>query len=481
MGLLDSIKDAASSAVDAVGDGIDNATKTVSTIAKKVEQAPAAIASGAKQALEGVKDLGEKFVKDPGGTLKSAAKQAVQGAKAVGKWAWEHKAEIGFWVGTTALMLALPVTGGASGAMAGGMMAARGAAIAAKVAQAGRVGATAVRAARAGATALQAARGAVAATKVGAAATRAGTAVQAGRIALGGTKAGRAMVAAQKPVTAASTVIAGVNFADTSRRFAKGEAGATDLALATLGFAPAGFASVSGAAARRAATANAKAATVVTSRLDDIAAQAAGATDEAATVAKVAPTVDAPRTAGAAAEVRDHAATTVDRAVRLRDRAALTTRSVNAEDAISASSLVDELDAVARRAGSARARAVDAAEHAPDNLTPLAQQASDRLSDAQRVATRASRDIRSLASTQRRADAVADGAGVIKDALGTTALHATNLNDGARVLADHDGLSLKDGSLARGILTWLLGRNARVAPVGSSAAPTQPPTAARAA
>ena len=79
MGLFDSIKDAASSVADKVGDGIDKAKKTVSSIAKKVEEAPAAIAHGAGQALDGVKEIGKNFVKDPIGTIKSGAKQAWKG------------------------------------------------------------------------------------------------------------------------------------------------------------------------------------------------------------------------------------------------------------------------------------------------------------------------------------------------------------------------------------------------------------------
>jgi hypothetical protein len=114
------------------------------------------------------------------------------------------------------------------------------------------------------------------------------------------------------------------------------------------------------------------------------------------------------------------------------------------------------------------------------DLTPLAQQAGDRLGDAQSVAARASRDIQSLATIQRRADTVADRAELLEGAIGTTALHASNLNNGLRSMNDGGGLSLTDGSLARGVLSWLLGRNARM--VAPTAAPTPPgPVPARAA
>ncbi len=455
MGLFDSIKHAASSVADKVGDGIDKAKKTVSSIAKKVEEAPAAIAHGASQALDGAKELGRNFVKDPVGTIKSGAKQAVEGArkigtkvvegaKQVGQWAWKNKADIGFWVGTTALMLAVPVSGGASGALAGGLMAARGAAIAAKVAQAGRVGMTAVKVARAGASAVQAAKGAIGATKVGTQLAKVGSAVHAGRVALGGTKVGKAMIAAQKPVTAASTVIAGVNFADTSRKFAKGEAGVKDMALASLGFAPTGVGAVRGLAARRAANASEKAADVALKSIDDVAAKAADATGEVAHVATVAPRVDAPITAGVAAEARDQAWSTADKAVQLRQRAAVTTRSADAEGAISASTLKRELDEVAAKARTARVKAGEAEDLAPAELTPAATLARERLDDAGHVAARASDRISVLATKQQRADAVADGAEKLEEAIGTAGLHVNIINNGLKSANEHGGLTMTD-------------------------------------
>ena len=486
MGLFDSIKNAASSVADKVGDGIDTAKKTVSSIAKKVEEAPAAIAHGAGQALEGAKEIGKKLVKDPIGTIKSGAKQAVEGAKNIGskiaegakvagKWAWKNKADIGFWVGTTALMLAVPVSGGASGALAGGLMAARGAAIAAKVAQAGKVGMAAVKVAKAGAGAVQAARGAIGATKAGAALARTGTAVHAGRVALGGTKVGKAMIAAQTPVTAASTVIAGVNFADTSRKFAKGEAGVKDMALATLGFAPTGVGAVRWAAAKRATNASEKAADVIVNSADDVAVKAAGATDDVGHVAAVAPKVDAPITAGVAAEARDEAASTLDKAVRLRERAAVTSRSAQSDDAISATTLKREVDELAATARTARVKAGEAEDLAPAELTGAATLARERLDDAGNVAARASDKITVLATTQRRADAVADGAESLKDAIGTAGLHAGIINNGVKSVNEHGGWSLTDGSFARGIMSLLLTRNAaRTAAATPSYVPAPP-------
>ncbi|MCW2920239.1 MAG: hypothetical protein JWL76_113 [Thermoleophilia bacterium] len=486
MGLFDSIKHAASSVADKVGDGVDAAKKTVHTIAKKVEEAPAAIAHGAHHAVEGVKELGRNFVKDPIGTIKSGAKQAVEGAKKIGhkvaegakvagKWAWKNKADIGFWVGTTALMLAVPVSGGASGALAGGMMAARGAAIAAKL---GKAGVAAAKIAKAGATAVNASKGALAATRTGAALAKTGKAVHAGRVALGGTKVGKAMMAAQKPVTAASTVIAGVNFADTSRKFAKGEAGVKDMALATLGFAPTGVGAVRWAAAKRATNASEKAADVIVNSADDIAVKAAGATDDVGHVAAVAPRVDAPKTAGVAAEARDQAATTADKAVRLRQRAAVTSRSGEADDAISATTLKREVDELAATARTARVKAGEAEDLAPAELTGAATLARERLDDAGNIAARASDKITVLATTQRRADVVADSAEKVKGAIGTAGLHAGIVNNGLKSLDDKTSWSLTDGSFARGIMSLLLARNATRSAVAFNPVPRPTPVTA---
>lgn len=491
MSLFDSIKDAASSFADAAGDSIADAKRTMGDIARAVERVPAKLATGAAQALNGAAKLGRDFAKDPVGTIRSSVPQAIEGAKRIGRtaldglkqageWAWEHKGQIGFWTGTAALLLAVPLSGGATGALAGGMMAARGAAIAAKVAQSGRIGATAVKLAKAGASAVSSARSAIAGTKVGAVAERAGAAVHAGRVAFGGTRIGKTMIAAQKPVTAASTVLAGVNFADTTRRYAKGEASNKDLVLATLGFAPTGVGVVRGAAARRAAQANAKASAVVTRKLDVVAQKAADASQEAAHVAFVAPRVAAPRTAGVAAEAREEAADTVGKAIELRQRTALTTRAPDADDAISATSLSRELDDVASQARSARESASHAVDLAPTELIPSVRRVRAELDDAQAVASRAKQAIQGLATQQRRADFVADGAEKLEDAIGTTALHAGIINNGLKSVDEQgSGVSLTDGAFVRGITSWLLGRNAsRAAAIVPNYVP--PPAAARA-
>lgn len=467
MGLLDSIKDVAGSAVKAAGDGIDRAREGAKSLARAVERAPERTARGARQALEGAAKVGKEVARDAVGTARRAASQAVEGAKKVGGAAWRNKAEIGFWVGTAALMAAVPLTGGASGAAAGGLMAARGAAIAAKLGQAGRIGSASVRAARAGVDALRTAQGAFGGTRAGSALATGAQKVRDARLALGGTRTGRALQAVQKPALTAATGIAGVNLADTTVRFARGDAGVKDLAIATLAFAPAGIAGVQRAAARRASVANERAADVATGALDDVAVKAATASDEVARVASAAPHANAPLTAGAAADARDEATEVLARAVDLRERTAVTAGADGTAETISASRLVDELDDVAHRAGAARARAADTEELAPDALTPAARAARSRLDEAQALAARTREEVAELAQVQRRAEVVADRADELKDAVGSTSVHVFNVNNGVTAAREQDGFSLTDGSLMRGIGGWLLARNAR--PVGAAA------------
>lgn len=481
MGLIDSIQNAASSVGSAVSSGIDHAHDAAETVAHKVHDAPAAVARGAIQAVNGVKELGKhavntgaKLAHDGVDLLHRGPKEVLaaagRGAQAAGTWAWKNKGEIGFWVGTSALMLAVPVSGGASGALAGGLMAARGAAIAAKLAQAGRVGLTAVKAARAGASAVQGVRTAIGATKVGSVLARGGDLVRTGRGALGGTKLGRGMIAAQKPVTAASTVIAGANVADTSARYAKGDASLKDLALATLGFAPAGVGAVKSAATRRAASANTQAAQVAVRRLDDVAARTAEASDDVARVANLAPRANAPITADKAGQALEDAVQTTQRAENLRHRAALTSTK-HGEDAISASALVDELDGVAAGAGRARTNAAGAEAAAPNALTSTAKEAKRNLQHAEHVAASTRDEISSLATTQLRADRVASRADRLKKLVGTAGMHAGNINNGVQTL-HHKG----DVAFLPGILGWAMRRNAAAMPARAQTG--APPTRA---
>lgn len=474
MGLLDSIGDAASSVRRTVRDGVSSAVGAARKLRDTVDDARDDVARGASQALDGAAKLGPiakaatapaRAAIDGMKLVDRAASYAAEGVKAAGRWAWKNKAEVGFWAATTALVLAVPVSGGASAALAGGLMAGRGAAIAARVAKAGHVGLTAVKAAKAGATAVRGARGAVGATKFGAAAARGGGAIHNARVALGATKVGRGMIAAQRPVNMAATTVAGANLADVVVRYSKGTASNKDVALATLGVAPAGILTFKGIAARRAARANAKAAEVATRKLDDVAASAAGAKDEVAAVARGAPAVNAPKTAGAAASAHERAGGTLEKAAELRHRATITARSVDADEAISARTIAKELDVVEQRAATAGAQARAAEDLAPAELTPAATAARQRLERAEDVAARAKRQVQGLAVKQERAERVVDGAERTSDVVGSTALHANIVNNATLAAAEKpsSGWSLTDGSLLRGIAASLLARNNRAA------------------
>jgi hypothetical protein len=418
-----------------------------------------------KQAAKGAAELAHDFKNDPGGTLKKIGHQAVEGAKSVGKWAWKNKAQIGFWVGTTALMLAVPVSGGASGALAGGMMAARGAAIATKLAQAGRVGAAAVKAARVGAGALNAVRGAMGGTRAAGALAKAGSLVHDGRVALGATKVGKAMMAASKPVNTALNGIVGANLADTSVKFARGEASGKDLALATLAAAPLGIAGVRGVAARRAASTNAKAARVATKGLDQVASKAAGASDDAAQLARIAPGANAPQTAGVASAARDEAAGTIAKAQQVRAQTAVAGRRVSPTTSnVNTTNLVGELDDVAARAGAARARAVDAEHLAPTELASVARHARTRLDAVEATAQRTRNQVATLARRQQAADLVVDTSLVAETTAGNvgTAVYTAN-NVGAAARERSEGFSMTDGSVAKNLFSILLGRTQHAA------------------
>lgn len=477
VGLFDSVTDAVGSAARKVGDAVSNPARTVRDIADKVERAPDAISRGARDAIKGARQLAAPVIKKGEAVARSAKVAAEQGVKslgkgaaAVGKWAWDNKADIGFWAGTTALMLAVPVSGGASGALAGGLMAARGAAIAARVAQAGRAGATAVRAARLGAAAVRGAKGAVEATRAGQAVVRGGGAIRSARVALGGTKVGKAMIKAQGPVNAVAMTAGGANFADVANKYRKGKAGTKELALATLGVAPTGVLGFKSLAARRAARVNAKAADVAARRLDDVAASAAGAREEVARVASVAPRAVHPTTARAATEATEQAAGTAGKAAELRQRAVITRANPRqAEEAISAQTLADELDDVAVRAQSAKLRAEQAEIAAPSELTPAARAAKERLERAEAVATRARSEVRGLATKQARAETVEDAAEKVQTTLGTTAMHA-NLANNALIASrerSSSGWSLTDTTIARTLVTIMLGHNAKPATTGA--------------
>lgn len=367
-------------------------------------------------------------------------------------WAWGHKAEAGFAVATAGLLLSVPLTGGASGAAAGGLLATRGAAIAARIGTAGKAGANAVQLGRIAARSVQGARSSFAETRTGGALAATGRGVHAFRAALGRTALGRAMKGAEKPVTNVANGFFAVHFGETAFKYSKGDASRKDLALASLGMAPIGVAGVRSVAARRAEHANAQAAQVVSTRLDDVVAKAGDASDDASLVAALAPRANAPQTAGAAAAARDDAVVVTERAANVRDSAAQAMQG--ARGAPTATRLRDELDLVVSRAQDAGDHAIAAAKLAPDRaLTIAARDAGAKLDDAATVARRTRREVARLARQQRWADATADKAAAAESKLGTAGLGANTVNNGVAAARERQsqGLSLTDGSFFRNL------------------------------
>jgi hypothetical protein len=265
------------------------------------------------------------------------------------------------------------------------------------------------------------------------------------------------------------TVVGGANFADTTYKYSKGTASGKDLALSALGIAPTAAIGVKGVAARRSAYMNAKAARTAADRVEDLTANAASIKQEADAIARVAPGVNAPKAARAAAETGERVGGTLRSLEDMGTRMSRTTRAVGRTDAISASRLRDQADEVIASTSSARAHASELEQLVPDALTPAAQAAKERLAYVERVAADVKRNVEWLAVKQQSADRVADQAERVKDALGTTALHAGNVNNATKSVRERSdqGWSLTDGSLARGVVTWGLNRNARPVTAGA--------------
>jgi len=409
--------------------------------------------------LDSVGDVASSATSAVTSTISDAATDVASAAPDVlgdfGKWAWEHKVDIGFWAGTSALMLAAPLSGGASGALAGGMMAARVASVGARVASLGRGGAAAVSAARTGAAAINTAKTALGATKVARGAKVVSNVTHDARLALGRTKLGKGMLRVgeplQKPLMLAGGGAAGANLADTIQAYSHGKASVKDLALSGLAVTGLGAMGIKALAARRAAGASAKAAAKVSPKLDAIADRTVDASEKVKAVASRAPAIRAPQTAGAARAAGDTADSAADLALALRRRAALTTQTAKADGAISATTLKRQLDDVAGRARSARGHAADAEDLSGNTpLTETAKVAKTELDDAAAIAARGSKDIRRLAGKQQRADTVAKVADQTAAKVGTAGAQASLATNTTNAV-EHYGKKRADGS-TRGIL-----------------------------
>lgn len=458
MSLFGSIGHAFTSAATTVTHAATSTVHTVAHAATTAEHSVAHAATSTVHSTAHAVSSAEHTVAHAAG----ATAHAVGTAGAVaGKWAWHNKAEIGLWVGTTALMAAIPMTGGASGALAGGLLAARGATIAARVASAGRVGATAVRLASAGAEAL---RGASVVAKGASIARKSGTAIRGARLALGATKAGRAVAATSKPLMVASTALGGANVADDVIKLSRGHGSLKSLALDSVGLIPAGGALAKSAATRSAARAERAAASAVAERLPEVeasaaaarssvidAVQAANAADKGAAVtAAIAPIDSARATANVA---RARAATRLTEAVPnapKSDPAALTRQLASVES--SARSAITELSSNLPDAGRAAEQA---------------RQATQELEHARATSRELRHYVESAAAKTQRLERTADIAATTGDAAGTTAAGARIVDTASHLSSAQSGnhgngtFGSDIFSLARTTLGLGLTRNAK--------------------
>lgn len=261
-------KDPVGSAVSAV----KKAGEVATSAAERVEKAGRGAVEGARK---GAKALGEKIERD------GIGKTLVEGAQVVGKAAWQHKAEIGMWVGTAALLAAIPVTGGASGAVAGGLMATRAGMLAAKVPGA-------VRAAQAGAKMVSGTRKAADAIRP---LRAAGDALHKGRLAVGATRAGKAAERAVNPLANVATALGAVNVADQTVKLARGDEGGSwkSLGLGVLGLVPGAMQARRGLASVKAARVEKAAARTVRKELPEVREKAAEALRTTDRIANRAP------------------------------------------------------------------------------------------------------------------------------------------------------------------------------------------------
>ena len=434
------------------------------SVVEPVAHAVTAVVHGAGEAAHaGIEAVhaGAKLVTKAGHAVAKAVGNGVEtarkGAGAIGRWAWENKAEIGLWVGSAALLAAIPVTGGASGALAGGLLAGRVGLVAARVASAGRIGATAVRAARTGVSLLRSARTAATGTRAGAGAARvvarAGSGLHTRRIALGGTTAGRAMIAARVPLGIAGTSIAAVNLVDHGHQATKGKGSIGQIALDVLGLIPSAGLLVRSIASRRAAASVANAVESVSERAPAVEGVARRALDNVDELADSARVIDP-------SAVRQQVGATARTAERVLDDGSL---AVSGSDELR--DVGARLDAVARSARAAREQ-LQVARIADPALTraPVADAVAGDLTSLTDLAE-GSRDVvaravvRTVQLEQQAVRAQRVGAIAGDASTGTRLVANTNrLADGR----SRDGEDLTRFSIGSTLLGLFLRRNARV-------------------
>lgn len=442
----------------AIGDVAGTVTRAASSATHAVSQVGTSVARASSSIARAAVDDATRGARIVGSAVQKAAPVVANAAKATGTWAWDHKLEIGMWVGTAALLAAVPMTGGASTAAVAGIWGARAAAIGARVATAGRVGATAVRAAQAGAAVV---RGSTAARIMGGA----GGAVRGARLALGATRVGRGVAASARPLGVAATGLSAVSFVDEARKLATGGGGSLrSLALSGIGLIPAIGSGAKSLAGRAAARAEVRAAETVASKLAVVDRSAARIDDAAAAVAR------GTREASVASAVQQDAAKAV--AVARAARYKATTRLVDEMPTAAgadAATLGGELrqiekaaDAAARNAARVRTGAVSGGggTTAPVSAAATVERELARTRDvareARRVVERNAVTVERMQKAEQAVVATAETTKVANRYLGAANSYANmrvNQSRGRNTSADAFGL-------ARSLLGIGLARNA---------------------
>lgn len=461
---------AAGKAVDAVGkvagDGVEAAGDAAEAVTKRVpEPIKDAAGSVAGSAQDGADKVGKAW-----------NEHAPEPAKAAGRWAWEHQGELAFWVGTTALLAAVPVTGGASGAVAGGLMATRGVALGAKVAQMGSAGRAAAGLARGGASMLQGARSAAASTRVGGALARGSAKLYEGRQALGATRVGTAMTKAARPANWAFNGLTGVYFGTEATKMANGTGSARGMGMASLYMVPLVAGGAKAASAIRSSAADRSAARLATAKADEVGSMA----DAAAAKLKglhdyEGLAAQAPRafvkTDNAADQARRISGDVADMRRIAGERLSAAGRSKAPPHlGMTPQMMASRVDDVGAKANDARLRLAEARNLAPDQVGTTAAAAERDLAAVSQKAYQAKIQLARKQATQEQAARASERADQVTTTANDAAtrlliaqnVQTTGLGQSRPVPGDASS-ALDEGNLGRYVLSELANLNARTA------------------
>jgi hypothetical protein len=337
------------------------------------------------------------------------------------------------------------MTGGASGALEGALIAGRGAALAAKVAEAAEAGGTVARVAEGG---LQAARAG-------------GAAIRGARMALGATKAGATVAKAGPVLNPLLTGIGVANFGDQAQKFARGKGSAKDLALSTLGLLPLGG-KITGALARRgAAKVESQALETAATKLSAVESKTIAARASANEAARLAPTADATEAAASASKTIEGTAGTA-RDVREGAVARIHEVGPTGEAAV-VRDLRGKVAAVEERTAAALDDVRSARTALPGEADVVAGSAEEQLAAAQRLAQETHQQIAAAADKASLLEGRANVAARAEQATGTTASAAGFANAWHNIETSRKGQASNydKAALPRIALGMFLGRNAR--------------------